>query len=199
MVGLAVLTGCERGAVPAEARASVPTVATSRPGPTHIDSFVPRGAALARFQAASRRVTHLAGGASSRNALVRQFVHALEQSDTATLRQLVLSRDEFAFLYYPTSAQGLPPYSLNPDLMWFMTKERSDQGLRRALTQLGGHAFDYRSYRCEGRASVEGENSLWGPCPLARRARGRVVEVRLFGPMLERGGRWKFVSYANKL
>ena len=106
--------------------------------PTHVDSAVPREVALARFQQASQRATALDGGAPSRDALVRAFVRAVETKDTASLRRLVISRGEFAYLYYPTSAQGLPPYNLSPDLYWFMTVEQSNRGVHHLVTELGG-------------------------------------------------------------
>jgi len=90
--------------------------------PIRVDSAVPREIALTRFQQASQRATAFEGGAPSRDALVRSFVRAVETKDTATLRRLVISRGEFAYL-----------------------------------------------------------------------------SQRLFGPIVARGGRYKFLSYSNKL
>jgi hypothetical protein len=165
-----------------------------------VDSFVPREVALERFQRDSERADSLSGGARSRDALVRAFVRAIETRDTVALRELVITRGEFAHLYYPTSAQGLPPYSLNPDLMWFMLVERSNVGISRALREYGSSPLHYADYRCLGDSTREGENTLWGPCILRRvQVPADTVEQRFFGPVLERGGRYKFLSYANKL
>ena len=76
---------------------------------------------------------------------------------------MIVSRDEFAWLYYPTSKQGLPPYSLNPDLMWFMLVEQSNSGMTRALNQLGGKHLSYAGYRCEGRLNDGGREHALGP------------------------------------
>ncbi|MFL5496480.1 MAG: hypothetical protein ACJ8DC_18995 [Gemmatimonadales bacterium] len=168
--------------------------------PVRIDSAVPREVALRRFQQASRRVATLAGGERTREALVRAYVRALERRDTTALARLLLTRDEFAFLYYPTNPRGLPPYDLAPELMWFMLSQGSERGLGRALQERGGRPLGYLSHQCDGMPSREGENLVWGPCQVRRRLPdgGRGSE-RLFGLILERGGRYKFVSYANKL
>jgi hypothetical protein len=106
--------------------------------PVHVDTILPRAEALRRFQATARPTDSLANGATSRDALVHAFVGALEKRDTAQLRRLALNRDEFAYLYYPTAPQGLPPYDVAPDLLWFMLGNGSDKGIGRALASRGG-------------------------------------------------------------
>jgi hypothetical protein len=113
---------------------------------------------------------------------------------------MILTRDEFAFLYYPTAREGRPPYDLPPDLMWFMMVERSNIGLGRALHVYGGKPLRYAGYRCEEPGATEGANTVWGPCVVRLlRQPGDTVEMRLFGQLLRRDGGYKFVSYANKL
>jgi hypothetical protein len=189
-----------------DAAASAPVAAPVRVAqaaantPTHIDSVVPRAVALARFQGASSRAAALTGGAPSRDELVRRFARAVEAGDTASLRRMVLSRGEFAFLYYPTSRQGMPPYDLSPDLLWFMMVEQSNRGATALIQERSGGSLGYAGYRCLGDSTVEGRNTLWGPCLVRRKqAVGDTVEERLFGPIVERDGRFKFVSYSNKL
>lgn len=192
---LLLVSACTRSPRPA-----APASLAAQSHPTHVDSLVSREVALQRFRQGTNPVTALAGGANSRDALVGSFLHALARRDTSELKGLLLSRDEFAWLYYPTSAQGLPPYSLNPDLMWFMLVEQGNRGLRRAVNQLGGKQLAYAGTRCEGTSTKEEENVLWGPCLVRwRESSGKMAEARLFGPILEREGRFKFLSYGNKL
>jgi hypothetical protein len=103
-----------------------------------VDSVVPRESALARFQGSISQVDSLTGGAASRDQLVRRFVTALEKGDTVTLGSLVLSQSEFGWLYYPTNPEGLPPYRLTPQLMWFMLEGHSDKGYLRLLQLRAG-------------------------------------------------------------
>ena len=143
-------------------------VAQAAATPVHIDSVVPRAVALARFQQSSRRATVLTGGAPSRDELVRRFARALEAADSAALRRMLLSRGEFAFLYYPTSRESLPPYDLNADLMWFMMVEHSNRGMTALMRDRSGQPLAYAGYRCVGDSTLEGRNRLWGPCVVRR-------------------------------
>ncbi|MEZ4411481.1 MAG: hypothetical protein R2910_00680 [Gemmatimonadales bacterium] len=166
---------------------------------TVVDSAIPRDEALRRFRVGLDTVTTLTGGASSRDALVREYVEALAAADTAAIIRLTMTRAEFAWLYYPESAQGLPPYDLSPSLMWFMMDEQSRKGLTRALAELGGQPYPYAGYVCEGAEVVEGPNTLWGPCLIRRVvAPGDTVNERLFGQILGRDGMYKITTHANK-
>ena len=163
-----------------------------------VDSAIPREEALRRFRAGLPPVEMLDGGAQSRGALVRAFVRAVAAADTAALRRLTLSRAEFAWLYYPTTPQSLPPYDLAPGLMWFLIEGGSAKGARRLLSELGDRPLHHAGYRCADPPSREGANTVWGPCVVRRiQAAGDTTEARLFGPIIERGGRYKFVSLAN--
>ena len=165
-----------------------------------VDSPVPRDLALRRFREGLDSVASLSGGAPSLDALGRAYAGALEIRDTAALRSLTLSKAEFAWLYYPTSAQGLPPYDLSPMLLWFTLEEPSQKGLRRALADRGGSPLHYLRTRCAGSSTTEGLNTLWGPCVLRYvGAPGDTVEERLFSQVIARGGIFKIVSHGNKL
>ena len=176
------------------------TPAAAQQMASRVDSAVPREVALARFRACCARVDSLSGGESSRDALIRHFVRSIETRDTAALRRMLLNQDEFAWLYYETSPQGLPPYNLSPGLMWFMLEGNSGKGLARALSEYGGRPLGYAGHQCDAMSQRESANRLVGPCVVRRiEPRGDTVSVRLFGLLIERGGRWKFLSYANKL
>ena len=169
------------------------------PSATVVDSVIPRGEALRRFRVGLDSLSELRGGASSREALVREYITALAAADTGALKALTLTKTEFAWLYYPESAQGLPPYDLSPSLMWFMMDEQSRKGLTRALGERGGRPYAYAGFQCEGAPVVEGPNTLWGPCLVLRVvAPGDTVPERLFGQILGREGRYKITTHANK-
>lgn len=171
----------------------------SRP-PAVVDSAVPRDVALAAFRAELTPTDSLAHGARTPDALVRDFVRAVETRDTAALGRMLLTRGEFAWVYYPTTPQGLPPYNLSPALLWFLLEGRSVRGLSRLLADRGGQPLGFLSVSCDTIPSREGENTVVGPCGVLRRTvRGDTLRERLFGPIIGRRGKWKFVSYANKL
>jgi len=190
-----VAAGCGGERAPAAAATTTTTAAV----PQHVDSVVPREVALAQFRVGTTQVDHFSGGATSRDALVHAWVKAVEANDTVSLARLRISRDEFAWLYYPTAKQGLPPYDLSPSLMWFVVDGGSNKGMTRLLQDRGGKPLHVVGYTCDPQSSVEGENTSWGPCALKRvQAPGDMVEERLFGLIVERGGEWKFLSYKGR-
>ncbi len=166
---------------------------------TVTDSALPIEEALRRFRAGSTEPTGLLGGAPDRETLVRRFVAALEIRDTAALRGLVLGKDEFAWLYYPSTPMSRPPYELPPDLMWFQLQGQSERGAALLLGERAGAPLGYLTHTC-GSERSEGGNRIFGHCVLRRATPvGDTLDERLFGLILERGGVFKFVSYANKL
>jgi hypothetical protein len=167
---------------------------------THVDSVVPRDEALRRFRAGLTPVESLAGAKASKEELLAASVHALEARDTAALERLTVTRAEFAWLYYPATPQGLPPYDVEPGLMWFLQRSRSDRAARRAVQVYGGERREVVGYDCGSSGRQEGANTLWGPCSVRLRLpAGDAATVRLVGQILERGGRFKILSYSNTL
>lgn len=165
-----------------------------------VDSLLPRDEALRRFREGLPTVDSLIGGADSRDELVESFMRALGAGDTTAIVDLAITRPEFAYLYYPTASRGLPPYDLEPGLMWFMLFGESNQGIRSALQAYGGTSMRLLGYDCGSGVHREGENSVYGPCVIRWRGEsGDTVSARLMSQILERGGRVKVLSYANKL
>jgi hypothetical protein len=174
--------------------------AESAPARGVVDSAVPREEALRRFTEGLPPADSLVGGAESRDELVAEFMEALADADTAALVGLAVTRSEFAHLYYPTSPRGKPPYDLEPGVMWFMLVQQRDRGLSRALELYGSTPVSLIDYDCGERASREGENVVYGPCTVRwKGVAGDTLSVRLFSQILERGGRFKFLSYGNRL
>ena len=165
-----------------------------------VDSALSRDSALARFRGSGERVMKLSAGAASKRELVGAWVAAVERSDLPALRRLVLSRAEFGWLFYPTTPQGLPPYDVAPDLLWDMLARQTDAGMDYVLKRFGSRPLRLARLDCGEAPSVEGENRLWGPCVITVvRGAGDSVSARLTGPIVEREGRFKFVSYTNDL
>lgn len=165
-----------------------------------VDSVLTRDEVLRRFREGLAPVGELENGQKNRDQLVAAFVAALGSSDTMALRSMAITRAEFAFLYYPTTPQGRPPYDLEPGLMWHLLVQRSDRGLRRALRAYGGRRFRLVRYNCGKEQSREGDNTISGPCVIrVRDPEGSIVSLGLISQIIERDGRYKFISYANKL
>jgi hypothetical protein len=186
LAALAIALAACGGAAPAAREAVVDSAAS-------IDTL------LGRFRNGLERPAGFTGGAASRDALVRWFIQATERADSAALRDLALTRAEFAWLYYPSLPEAAPPYELDPRLMWFMIETNSGRGLRTLLEERGGRPLRFVDYACEGERQA-GANTIWGPCIIRRlQVPGDTVGEVLFGPLVRLGGRFKLVSFANGL
>jgi hypothetical protein len=181
--GLAVTAGCGRAVAPARAAVT--------------DSAVPWDEALRRFRAGMVEPTELSHGAPSRATLVGWFVRAAGRGDGEALRRLALTPAEFAWFFYPTSPYARPPYDLSPEVFWLTLDAEGGSGLARLLAQFGGRPVGFAGYSCPALPSVEGENRVHAPCTV--RVAGDTLGQRMFGPIIERDGRFKFVNLANRL
>jgi hypothetical protein len=189
VLAIAVALGGCRGGRDGEAQAAV-----------HVDSARAIPQALAEFRRSLPETRELGGAfATRRDSLVARFVAALERADTAAFVPMTMNRAEFAWLYYETDPQVRPPYELPPDLMWMQTMAQGEKGISRALRRFGGRPLGFRGYAC-ARVDVRGPNRVWTQCRLEVAGRdGARVKARLFGGIIERGGRFKLFSYANEL
>lgn len=166
--------------------------------PLVVDSVLRVADALERFQRGLPRVSKLEGAARTRDELVSYFMAALERADRAALARLHVSRAEYAFLYYPTSVYTRKPYELPADIAWLLSEQNSQKGHDRIIRRLGGKRLGLRRYECDP-AVREGKNQFWRSClveytdPMV----GKPVRKRLFGPIIERAGSYKLLSYSN--
>ena len=154
--------------------------------------------ALRRFRADLPAVTELSGGAGSRNELVGEFMLALEQNDTATVRRLHISRAEYAYLYFPSSRYMSEPYRQPPSVAWLLNAQNSDKGISRVMQRLGGRHLEWSGYTCPDETR-EGDNTFFRSCTaeyVDPQTNARVTR-RLFGTIIARDGQHKFLSYAN--
>jgi len=164
-----------------------------------VDSILPLEEALRRFRRDLVETTALKGGAASRDELVRRFVRAVEIRDTTALRQMLLSRAEYAWLYYPTSTFSREPYYQMPQLNWLLNVASSEKGITRVVTRFGGRSLEYAGYECPEIARTDGGLSFRDGCVLSFEQAGALRRMRLFGSIIERDGQYKFYSYANDL
>jgi len=161
-----------------------------------VDSALPIPELLGRLRAATADTpTTLAGGAESPVRLARALLAALSAHDTTAVRALVMSRGEFAWLYYPHTKFTAPPYELGPDLVWIPLYAASDKGAGRLLARYGGQALRFDALTCPDTVTTEGPNTIVSGCAV-RFATGDSAarDLRIFSSLLSRDGRYKFIS-----
>ena len=198
--------GCIAAACTGDRTSPTPDTTTAdelqrRPGYV-IDSIRPMSEEIRLFQdSAGAEPDSLRDGAPTREALVSRFMAALSARDSAALAALHLNRAEFAYFYFPASRFSAPPYELPPSLVWQQMTAESNKGIGEALRLLGGNDIEYRGHECGAAPEPFGAGQTWGGCRVAWRVTtvGDTASAILFGSILERGGRFKFVSYTNEL
>jgi hypothetical protein len=164
-----------------------------------VDSIFPIWEEVRRFRAVlGPEPPGLSGGARSRDALVDRFVAAVIAADTSAFAEMLLSRDEFGWLYYPYTRFTSPPYELPPALVWFQIENGSSSGLGRLLRRVAGRPLNAFGHHCPTEPLVEGPNRLWEGCTVrVDPPNGDRADAHYFGTIIERGGVFKFVSYTN--
>jgi hypothetical protein len=163
-----------------------------------VDSIRAPGEALALFRDGLPIADSLVGGAPSRDSLVARFTDAVARQDTAAVRAMVLDRAEYGWIYFPSLQRMNPATNLQPEVMWMLHAQESEKGITRVMRRLGGGQARFGGYACEAAPRVEGANRYWDACTVETVAEdGENATLKLFGSLIERGGRWKIVSYAN--
>ncbi|MCC6243095.1 MAG: hypothetical protein IT353_09655 [Gemmatimonadaceae bacterium] len=167
-----------------------------------VDSILPMEEQLRRFR---EPLTPPPGdtlqfASTSMRALVERFATAVQRRDSVAFERMVVSASEFAWLYFPSSKMSRPPYEAPPGLLWGQLLASSNNGIRSTLAKFGGRTWKVDATTCDSTVVVEGANRLHESCTLSlRETDGRTVSVRLFGTILERDRRFKFLGLANSL
>lgn len=192
---VAVTLACDR---PVQARSTGGGDDATAQTTLKVDSIMPSAVALRRFQSDLPPVSGFSGAVRNRDDLVARFVRAIENGDTAVLEDLLVTKGEYAFLYFPSSVYSRRPYELPPEIAWLLSEQNSVKGLTRLTRRLGGNKLHFRGYECSDPV-IEGANRFWRSCLLTYTdpASRLPVTRKLFGAIMERDGRYKFLSYAN--
>ena len=166
-----------------------------------VDSILPIPEQLARFrQTIAERPDTLRHASASINELVTRWTLAVASSDTVALNAMLLDRAEFAWLYYPVSKMSMPPYEAPPQLLWGQMLATSEEGAQNILKNFSVSSFKVGGVNCPSPPVTEGRNRLHEGCLVqAETANTRAVKGAYFGTIIERDGRFKFVSYASRM
>ena len=166
-----------------------------------VDSVFPVEEEIRRFKAELNGPApdSLEYAAPSREVLSAWFIQAVEKLDTMRLRQLVLSPAEFIEFYYPYTQYTRPPYRQSPSFVWFLIQQNSEKGISRLLKRYGGQPTGYRGIECQEPVATQPPNRFWQCAVRWQPAPDKPDPLRAFGFIMEREGRFKFVSYANGL
>lgn len=164
-----------------------------------VDSLFTPEEDLRRFQATVTEPvpTKLSGGAASTDALIREYWALLSTGDTLSMSPLVVSRGEYAYLYFPGSteaANGMPPA-----IGWELIVRQSGRGLTRALRIAQAGPSVIKSVTCSDTPRVSGKNTIYGPCGVVITRNGTEQTVWVVKSLIERDGVHKLFGLQNEL
>jgi hypothetical protein len=166
-------------------------------GPT-VDSILPLEEEIRRFRSTVPETpTRLSGGAKRRDDLVRRWVRAIESSDSTALGHMLMNAAEYITLYYPESPYTHAPYRQSPGIRWALITNTSMQGASRVWSRHAGLPMGFTGYRCDPNPELLGKNRIWTGCVVDWKNESGKGSLRLFGPIIERDGEFKFVTYAS--
>ena len=132
----------------------------------------------------------------SPEAMAQAVLAALAAKDTNALHALALNKNEFTEYVWPELPAARPERNLSPAFVWGDLNQKSNIMLRETLAEHGGKNYalvsvkflgettEYKSYR------VQRESELTVKTP-----DGAERQVRVFGSVIEKGGRYKVFSY----
>jgi hypothetical protein len=138
----------------------------------------------------------LAHGEASAEYLTVALLTALERRDEARLRELVLSEEEFREIVWPELPASRQERNLPFSYVWGDLRQRSDAALAGLLGQYGGQKLVATDVHFRG-GSTQYQSFIMYLAPTLRVVddKGLDHELRLFGSIVEHGGRFKLLSY----
>jgi hypothetical protein len=180
--------------------ALIPSMDSLRKTPGYVvDSIFPPEEALRRFQSTvnAPRPERLAGGATSADALLRNYWTALVRRDTTAIRALVVNHAEFAYLYFPESA----PFAsgMQPSAAWILFEGETGRGLTTAFRAAKDQDQRVESTVCRSQERTEGKSRTFGPCGVVRRTGGVADTLWIGSTLIARDGVVKFLGLGNEL
>ena len=173
------------------------TTTSASPRSGIVDSIVRHEVAMARFVEGLPVAHALAGGAADADELIERFLNAVSLRDSTALRQMLVTRAEYGFLFYPTSIYSRKPYGLPPDVAWMLSSETSEKGARRMISRLGGKRMTLESYDCL-KSEQQGDNNIRSGCAIRWSDESGARHIgALFRSLIIRDGHAKFLSFAG--
>ena len=140
--------------------------------------------------------TRLAAAQASAPELAQAVLAALERRDLTSLRAVALDEQEFRDEVWPELPSARRERNLPFSYVWGELRQKSEAGLAQTLASHGGQHYDliavrflddttqYKSYLVHRKAELTVKDTA-----------GTQTQLRVFGSVLEKNGRFKVFSY----
>ena len=129
-------------------------------------------------------------------ALARAVLAAFEKRDIDRLLKLALDKQEFAEHVWPELPAAKPERNLSVNFVWGDLHQKSNIMLHESLAAHGGKKYELVGLRFLGETTPYGSYLVHRESELTvKDLDGTQRDIRLFGSVLEKGGRFKVFSY----
>ncbi len=154
--------------------------------------------ALALTSGCAPSAPPLQGAVESREALGRAVVERVAARDVAGLRQLMLTRDEFAAHVWPHLPTSRPGTNMPMAFVWNRLRQQSEGRLAQVVSHYGGTTARFVEITTRGETTTYGDVVVHRDSRITlQHASGDVEQVELFGSVVRQGSRWKVFSYVT--
>lgn len=138
----------------------------------------------------------LSGSYQSASELATAVLGALERRDVTALHELALDEREFENHVWPDLPAARPERNMPMSFVWGDLHQKSEASLGRILASRGGQRFSLVSVRFAGGTTAYDSYLVHRQTVLGvRDSTGAEVNLRVFGSVLEKDGRFKVFSY----
>jgi hypothetical protein len=132
----------------------------------------------------------------SPEALSRAVLAAIQARDGDALHALALNKGEFAEDVWPELPAARPERNLSSSFVWGDLNQKSNITLRDTLVAQGGRKYEFVSIRFLGETTAYKSYRVHRESELTvKDAEGNARQLRVFGSVIEKGGRYKVFSY----
>ncbi len=146
--------------------------------------------------ACGRSSSSLPNAHGSAESLAQAVLDALKREDINSLNTLTLNEQEFREHVWPELPAARPERNLPFSYVWGDLHQKSNARLRATLAKHGGNKYELVSIRFTGETTRHQSYRVHRDSELTvRDNEGREQQVRLFGSVLEKNGRFKIFSY----
>lgn len=140
--------------------------------------------------------TPLSNTRRSPEALAQAVLRGYESRDSAALRALALTEDEFREHVWPALPAARPERNLPFSYIWGDLQQKSESSLAGLMSRHGGRPLALVRVEFTGDTSSYGDVRVHRDTVLVVRDRGGAEQsLRLYGSTVERAGTFKVFSY----
>jgi len=158
-----------------------------------LHTFILSAVLLSGCSASSRP---LPNSHESPEVLARAVLTAIEGRDADALLALALNKKEFEEHVWPELPAARPERNLSVNFVWGDLNQKSNATLRDTIAAHGGKKYEFRSIRFLGETTQYDSYRVHRESELTvKESDGTERQIRVFGSVIEKSGRYKVFSY----